>query len=109
MKVLSAKGFAIAAIAPSSIDKSSDKLDTVLDLLPEPQRFVLVLHTIAGCSTDEIAHILSLNAATIKLIQEAEIPNLARIYEAVQKAGGNALPATKELLKIAFDAAIGCV
>lgn len=109
LKVSVAKSFAIAAIAPSSIDKSSDKLDTVLDLLPEPQRFVLVLHTIAGCSTDEIAHILSLNAATIKLIQEAEMPNLARIYEAVQKAGGNALPATKELLKIAFDAAIGCV
>ena len=109
LKVSVAKSFAITAIAPSNIDKSSDKLDTVLDLLPEPQRFVLVLHTIAGCSTDEIAHILSLNAATIKLIQEAEIPNLARIYEAVQKAGGNALPATKELLKIRFDAAFGCV
>ena len=109
LKVPPNKNFFIHQIDSGRISRDMDKLSTLLQLLPEFQRYILILRIVGGMDDDEISYILGTDKSAVRLAQDAEINNLARIYETVNRAGGNALPATKELLAAAFkDAVLTC-
>ena len=109
LKVPANKSFLIHQIDSARISRDSDKLSTLLQLMPDFQRYILILRVMSDMDADEIACILNTDKSVVRLAQDAEISNLARIYDAVNKVGGNSLPATKELLAAAFrDAVSAC-
>jgi RNA polymerase sigma-70 factor (ECF subfamily) len=80
METLEATGGDVEAEALAGLE--SARLRTTLDMLPAPQRDVILLRIVVGLGPDEISKIVGKTAGAVKQLQRRGLQALARLLSA---------------------------